>query len=208
MTNRGARALVPTLMALALAAGAQAQPVQDEKASTAFTGEVTSVDAKAMTLQVRGVDGEKGSFHVSAKDTTIMSGDEKVALSSLHEGDWIAIDSDTRGGRKVATYIEVVEDPGAAGGSPPAEATAAGARIEVRHNNLSPAMVQIDAGQTVTFHNVDKMPGGHTVAAVDGSFSSPPLDEGQDWSHGFDVPGVYQVRIKEHPNAKASIVVQ
>jgi plastocyanin len=208
MTSHGARSLIPTLIGvgLALAAGAQAQPVEDHQADIAFTGQVTSVDAGARTLRVRGPNGEHGLFHVNDEDTTIMSGDKEIALSELQKGDWVSIDADTRADEKVATYIEVVEGPSSA--SDRAEPTADGATIEVRHNKLSPAVVKIGPGETVTFHNVDKMPGGHTVTAVDGSFSSPPLDKGQDWSHSFDVPGVYPVRIKEHPQAEARIVVE
>jgi plastocyanin len=202
-----ARALIATLAAAwTLATVAQAQPVQDEEVGTAFTGKVLSVDAKAGTLSVHGANGEEGVFHVDAKDTTIMSGSEEVALSALHEGDWISIDADTRDGRKLATYIEVVEDPSGGGGR--ALPTPAGVTVEVRHNKLSPALVQISSGQTVTFRNLDKMPGGHTVAAVDGAFASPALDQGQSWSHSFDVPGVYRVRIVEHPDAEARIVVE
>lgn len=207
MTTHGPRALIPTLVAgLAIAAGAQAQPVQNEEVGIAFTGKVTSVDAKARTLSLLGANGEKGVFHVDDK-TTIMSGDKDVALSDLQEGEWVSVDADTRDGRKVATYVEVVEESAT---SKPGRAlpTATGATIEVRHNKLSPQLVQIGAGETVTFHNVDKMPGGHTVMAVDGSFSSPGLGQGEDWSHTFDVPGVYQVRIKEHPSAEARIVVE
>jgi plastocyanin len=209
MTHHGARTLIPTLVAgLALAAGAAAQPVQNEQVGIAFTGKLTAVDANAKTLTVRGAHGEYGVFHVDEEDTTIMSGSEKVALSGLHEGEWISIDADMRGSRKVATYVEVVEDPTAGGGSGRALPSPDGATIEVRHNDLSPALVQISAGQTVTFQNIDKMPGGHTVVAADGSFSSPALDQGETWSHTFDVPGVYPIRIKEHPGAEARVVVE
>jgi plastocyanin len=102
----------------------------------------------------------------------------------------------------------VVEDPTGDSDASTAEATAAGATIEVRHNKLSPAVTEIRAGQSVTFHNIDKMPKGHTVVDADGSFSSPPLDKDQSWSHSFDVPGTYTVKIKEHPKATATIVVE
>ncbi len=188
--------------------GAHAQAIQKETVGTAFTGEVTAVDAKAGTISVKGANDEKGTFHVDAKATTIMSGSQKVGLSALHAGEWITISADTRKGKQVATYIEVVEDASGAGGQAKALATAAAATVQVRHNRLTPAVVQLRAGQSVTFHNLDKMPGGHTVEAPDGSFSSPPLDQGQSWSHSFDVPGIYPVRIKEHPAAEASIVVE
>ena len=216
MTNRDPRLIPTLLLGAALAVGAvvsapvetaRAQAIQKETVGIAFTGEVTAVDAKAGTVSAKGANGEQGTFHVDAKMTTILSGDQKVELSALHVGEWISISADTQKGRQVATYIEVVED--ASGGGPAkAVATAAGATVEVRHNKLTPAVVQLRAGQSVTFHNLDEMPGGHTVMASDGSFSSPPLAKDQSWSHSFDVPGIYPVRIKEHPAAEASIVVE
>jgi hypothetical protein len=52
------------------------------------------------------------------------------------------------------------------------------------------------------------MPGGHTVVADDGSFSSPPLAKDQSWSRTFEKPGSVGVHIKEHPAAKARIEVK
>jgi plastocyanin len=52
------------------------------------------------------------------------------------------------------------------------------------------------------------MPGGHTVVADDGSFSSPPLAKDQTWSHTFEKAGSFGVHIKEHPGAKAKIEVR
>jgi len=85
---------------------------------------------------------------------------------------------------------------------------AAGAEIEVGHNRLAPAEVSISTGDAVTFHNVDEMPGGHTVVADDGSFSSPPLAKDQRWSHTFEKPGSVGVHIQQHPAAKATIEVK
>jgi len=42
--------------------------------------------------------------------------------------------------------------------------------ISVGHNKIDPAKVTLKAGDTVVFHNLDEMPGGHTVVAADGSF--------------------------------------
>ena len=46
--------------------------------------------------------------------------------------------------------------------------------VEVGHNRLEPAAITIKSGDTVTFVNKDQMPGGHTIVADDGTFSSPP----------------------------------
>jgi len=207
VSHRRTRIPVPAiLVALLVAAAAGAQPVQEEPVSAALTGKVIAIDAKAGTLTVRSAFDETAVFRVEA-DTTIMSGSQEVPLSGLHEGEWVAVDANRKGDERIATYLEVVDDPGA--DTPPvaSEPTPAGAKVVVGHNRLDPPVVQLGAGQTVTFHNVDKMPGGHTVVADDGSFSSPPLDKDQSWSHSFDVPGVYGIHIKEHPGTTASIVV-
>jgi plastocyanin len=80
--------------------------------------------------------------------------------------------------------------------------------VKVGHNRLEPAKVSIAAGGVVRFHNEDEMPGGHTVVADDGSFQSPALGKGEDWSHKFDKPGTYSYSIKQHPSAKGSVTVK
>jgi plastocyanin len=80
--------------------------------------------------------------------------------------------------------------------------------VRVGHNKIDPAAVTIQAGDTVVFHNLDEMPGGHTVAADDGSFESPPLAKDQEWRHTFAEPGSHGIHIKQHPGAKATITVE
>jgi len=80
--------------------------------------------------------------------------------------------------------------------------------VHVGHNKLDPAEVKVAVGDTVTFHNMDAMPGGHTVAADDGSFESPALDKDAQYKHTFEKAGSYGVHIKQHPDAKATIVVE
>lgn len=82
------------------------------------------------------------------------------------------------------------------------------AEVQVGHNKLDPSDLTVAAGATVVFHNLDEMPGGHTIAADDGSFQSPGLAKDQNWSHTFNEPGVYLYSIKEHPTAKGKIVVE
>lgn len=208
MTTPGFATSIPALLiGLTFATLAFAQTDQTEKVGVAYTAEVKSIDAKAGSIRVEGANGEKGVFQIGT-GTTIMNGNQKVAIDGLHVGDWVAIEGDVKGEQTVATYIEVVEAASPGEKAAPAEATAAGATITVSHESLSPAEVQIAAGQSVTFHNVVEMPGGHTVVASDGSFSSPALMKDQSWSHSFDVPGVYTVGIKEHPAATATIIVE
>ena len=80
--------------------------------------------------------------------------------------------------------------------------------VHVGHNKLDPSDLTVAAGTTVVFHNLDEMPGGHTIVADDGSFQSPALAKNKSWSHTFTEPGVYRYSIKEHPSAKGKIVVE
>lgn len=80
--------------------------------------------------------------------------------------------------------------------------------VTVGHNRIEPAEIRIQAGDTVVFHNVDEMPGGHTVVAKDGSFESPPLAKDQKWSHAFEKAGRIPIQIQQHPDAVGEIVVE
>lgn len=80
--------------------------------------------------------------------------------------------------------------------------------VEVGHARLEPAELTVSAGTTVVFHNVDQMPGGHTIVADDGSFESPGLGKDEKWSHTFEEPGTFAYHIKEHSSAKGTIIVE
>lgn len=80
--------------------------------------------------------------------------------------------------------------------------------VVVGHNRIEPAEIRIAVGDTVVFHNVDAMPGGHTVKADDGSFESPPLEKDQKWSHTFGEAGSYPIGIAQHPEARATVIVE
>ena len=87
-------------------------------------------------------------------------------------------------------------------------AAADNAKVQVGHNRLEPAEISINAGDSVTFHNEDEMPGGHTIVADDKSFTSPPLGKDKSWTHTFANEGTFTYHIKQHPGAKGKIVVQ
>lgn len=87
-------------------------------------------------------------------------------------------------------------------------ASAEDATVKVGHNRLEPAEVTIAAGDEVTWVNEEKMPGGHSVTANDGSFASPALDVGESFSHTFSEPGRVEYKLKEHPEATGTIVVE
>ena len=94
-------------------------------------------------------------------------------------------------------------------GTPPGgEPGTSGVTVDLGHNRLSPSEITIAVGGSVTFHNQDEMPGGHTLAADDGSFESPPLAKDESWSRTFPTAGTYPYHIKEHPGAKGKITVR
>ena len=90
----------------------------------------------------------------------------------------------------------------------PPTARAAGATVTVGHNRIEPAAISIHRGESVTFHNVDEMPGGHTIVADDGSWKSPPLKKDESFTQRFDKAGKTAIHIEQHPTAKGVIEVQ
>jgi plastocyanin len=68
--------------------------------------------------------------------------------------------------------------------------------------------VIVSVGDTVTFRNADKMPGGHSVVADNGSFESPALDEGERWSYEFPKLGMFPYHVGEHPDVKGKVIVE
>ena len=68
-------------------------------------------------------------------------------------------------------------------------------------------VLTVEAGTTVTWVNEDA---GqiHTTTAVDGSFDSGFLAEGQTWSMTFDTPGEFEYFCIPHPWMRAKIIVE
>jgi len=80
--------------------------------------------------------------------------------------------------------------------------------VKVGHNRIEPAEVTVAVGDEVTWVNEEKMPGGHSVTADDGSFESPGLDVGETFSHTFTEPGRVDYKLREHPSATGTVVVE
>jgi plastocyanin len=90
----------------------------------------------------------------------------------------------------------------------PAVARAHGPTIEITHSEMKPSLLNLYVGTTVHFVNTVEMPGGHVVVEKNGRFEGPPLEhEGDDWHYTFEEEGVFEIFIKQHPGAKARIVV-
>jgi plastocyanin len=71
-------------------------------------------------------------------------------------------------------------------------------QVSIQDLAFQPSSTQVEAGETVTWTNAD---GGipHTVTALDGSFDSGNLGEGQTLTHTFDSAGEFQYRCEIHP---------
>lgn len=87
-------------------------------------------------------------------------------------------------------------------------AQAHGPTIEISHSEMKPPLLNLFVGTTVHFSNTVAMPGGHVVVDEGGTLESPPLEKpGDGWHYTFEEPGTYNVFVKQHPMAKAKIVV-
>ncbi|HYB82897.1 MAG TPA: cupredoxin family copper-binding protein [Mycobacterium sp.] len=95
-------------------------------------------------------------------------------------------------------------------GTAPASATApaapvSGDRVNIDGFAFVPATLTVRAGTTVTWTNHDEEP--HTVAASDGSFHSPGMGTGADFSHTFSTAGRFDYVCSIHPMMHGTVVV-
>ena len=80
--------------------------------------------------------------------------------------------------------------------------------VAIGHASFDPAQVKIKKGESVIFHNVQEMPGGHTVVADDGSWKSPPLELDGKFTKRFDQSGTVKIHLEQHPHVNGEIVVE
>jgi len=98
-----------TALALASTAGAQVGE-QEEAADFAMTGVVKAVDAAKGTITLEAANREGGVLDVDPK-AMLENGDQKIALGDVKKGWRVVVNGDLRGGKKVVTYLEVVDTP-------------------------------------------------------------------------------------------------
>jgi plastocyanin len=90
----------------------------------------------------------------------------------------------------------------------PRAALAHGPTIEISHDELKPSLLNLFVGTTVHFSNTVEMPGGHVIVDESGTIESPALEKpGDGWHYTFEKEGTFEIHIKQHPTAKARIVV-
>ena len=87
-------------------------------------------------------------------------------------------------------------------------ASAHGPTIEISHSELKPKLLNLYVGSTVHFQNTVNMPGGHVIVDEGETLESPPLEKpGDGWHYTFEEEGTYEIFVRQHPKAKARIVV-
>lgn len=79
--------------------------------------------------------------------------------------------------------------------APPAD----GAVVSMVDDRFGPKLLEIKAGTTVTF--VNNGSNWHSVAAMDGSFTSAQIKSGETFTVTFDTPGTYKYICRHHARA-------
>lgn len=85
-------------------------------------------------------------------------------------------------------------------------ANAADIAVMIKNFDYSPMDLNIAAGTTVVWKNLDGEP--HTIASIDGQFRSQALDQDDSFRFTFDHPGVFKYICSIHPKMKATITVK
>ena len=78
--------------------------------------------------------------------------------------------------------------------------------VEIKDFAFKPAVLNVAAGESVTFVNHDQE--AHTVAAQNGAFKSSGLDTNDRWTVRIAKPGKYAYFCSLHPYMKGTIVVR
>lgn len=77
--------------------------------------------------------------------------------------------------------------------------------VEIVDFAYAPAELTIEAGDTVTWTNLDAA--GHTATASDGSWNTGVLERGESASITFSVPGTYEYLCIPHPTMTGRVTV-
>ena len=103
------RAALAFGVSLLLAGAALAQVGETkEGADFAMTGAVQAVDPAKHTVTLEGANREGGVLDVDPK-ALLENGDRKIGLADLKVGWRVVVNGDVRSGKKVVTYLEVVD---------------------------------------------------------------------------------------------------
>ena len=83
-----------------------------------------------------------------------------------------------------------------------------GPTIELLDREKKPALLNLFVGTTVHFKAVGGESSLHVVVDEAAGIESPPIEaRGDGWHYTFESEGSYDLFIREHPEAKARVVV-
>lgn len=88
----------------------------------------------------------------------------------------------------------------------PKASVAASPVVLIDQMAFSPEVMKVRAGTEVVWKNNDSSI--HTATADDGSFASPPMDQGDVFKKMFTKPGIYSYTCEMHPFMSGKIVVE
>jgi plastocyanin len=77
--------------------------------------------------------------------------------------------------------------------------------INIQGFAFSPENITVKVGTQVTWTNLDNV--GHTATALDSSFDSGLLSNGESFTFQFDQPGTFEYRCTPHPSMRGIITV-
>ena len=77
--------------------------------------------------------------------------------------------------------------------------------VAIRDQSFNPPTLEIPAGTSVNWTNLDATP--HTVTSDDGTFDSGSLATHESFSYRFDTPGTYIYHCSDHPEMTGTITV-
>lgn len=106
----------------------------------------------------------------------------------------------------VFALLTLLHSPTTIGASAPAAASSYS--VQITNYAYSPASINVNEGDTITWTNQDTVP--HTVTTSSGpqTLSSPDLSKGQSWSFTFTQPGTYSYYCAVHPYMRAQVIVR
>ena len=82
---------------------------QEEAASFAMTGAVKAVDAAKRTITIDAPNREGGVLDVDPK-AMLQNDARAIGLADVKPGWRVVVNGDLRGGKRVVTYLEVVDE--------------------------------------------------------------------------------------------------
>lgn len=114
---------------------------------------------------------------------------------------WVMKDFAIRAGLMIALAVAALLT-GVASGT----AGSVDTNLAIDNYAFKPPTITVCTGERIVWKNNDDDP--HTVTALDGSWDSKGLGQGDTYKHAFDKPGKYEYYCKVHPFMRGVIIVK